>query len=201
MQLHIYVGFGSFFVFLWHVGFTLPRGVLESCLAAIYVTVFASGVLGLFWTRTIPRRLTALREQVIFEQIPQLRQQLVRQVHEMLFQSPSKSLVLCQFYVQRLASFFERRRPISYLIRPNGQACRALVNEIEDLDRYLSLPQREAGRKLAELVRRKDDLDYHLALQSRLKVWLFVHIGLTYSLVMVAVVHGVLAHAFHGGHP
>ncbi len=201
MQFHIYVGLGSFFVFLWHVGLKLPNGIFESCLAALYVIVFGSGLLGLFWTRTIPRRLTAIGEQVIFEQIPLLRRQLVRQVQELLFQSPAKSVVLCRFYVQRLAGFFEQARPVSYLVRPSGHACRALLSEIEDLDRYLSPPHRDAGRKLAEMVRRKDDLDYHLALQGRLKIWLFAHIGLTYSLVIVAIVHGVMVHAFHGGLP
>jgi hypothetical protein len=135
----------------------------------------------------------------VFEQIPQLRRQLVGEVRDMLFQPPAKSVVLCQFYVQRLAKFFECGRPVSYLIRPTGQMCRALLSEIEGLDRYLSQPQRETGRKLADLVRRKDDLDYHLALQGRLRIWLFAHIGLTYSLVIIATVHGVMAHAFHGG--
>ncbi len=199
MQLHIYVALGSFFVFVWHVGLKIPNGVLEGCLAAMYLTVFASGLLGLFWTRTIPRRLTAVGEQVIFEQIPLLRREVVRQVRALLFESPAKSIVLCRFYVQRLAGFFERARPVSYLVRPNGHACRAIIREIEDLDRYLSIPHREAGRKLAELVRRKDDLDYHLALQGRLKIWLFLHIGLTYSLIIIAIVHGFTAHVFHGG--
>jgi hypothetical protein len=170
-------------------------------LGVLYLIVFGSGLLGLFWTRTIPRRLSAVGEQVIFEQIPLLRRLLIRQIHELLFQSSSKSVVLCRFYVQRLAGFFEQSRPVSYMVRPSGHACRELLSEIEDLDRYLSPPHRDIGRKLAEMVRRKDDLDYHLALQGRLKIWLFAHIGLTYSLVAVAIVHGVMVHAFHGGLP
>jgi hypothetical protein len=199
MQLHIYVALGSFAVFVWHVGLRVPNGILEGSLAAMYLTVFGSGLVGLFWTRTIPRRLTAVGEQVIFEQIPLLQRDVVRQVRGLLFESPGKSIVLCRFYVQRLADFFERSRPVSYLVRPRGHACRAIIREIEDLDRYLSAGHRETGRKLSELVRRKDDLDYHRALQGRLKIWLFLHIGLTYSLVIVAIVHGITVHAFHGG--
>ena len=70
---------------------------------------------------------------------------------------------------------------------------------IGELDRYLSRPGRETGRQLARLVREKDDLDYHRALQGRLKLWLFVHIGLTYGLLFAAILHGVLAHSFGGG--
>ena len=74
-----------------------------------------------------------------------------------------------------------------------------MIAEIDELDRFLAEDQRPASRGLAELVKRKDDLDYHSAVQGRLKVWLFVHIGLTYSLLVVAIMHVVLVHAFSGG--
>jgi hypothetical protein len=48
-------------------------------------------------------------------------------------------------------------------------------------------------------VRRKDDLDFHEARQRLLKVWFFIHIGLTYCLVVLALLHGLLALAFRGG--
>ena len=37
------------------------------------------------------------------------------------------------------------------------------------------------------------------ARQGLLKTWLFAHIGLTYALVVLAVLHGLLALAFRGG--
>jgi hypothetical protein len=52
---------------------------------------------------------------------------------------------------------------------------------------------------LFALARRKDDLDFHEARQKLLKLWLFVHIALTCILVPLAVVHGLVVHAFHGG--
>jgi hypothetical protein len=48
-------------------------------------------------------------------------------------------------------------------------------------------------------VRQKDGLDYHHALQLTLKLWLFVHIPLTYSLLIFSLVHLVLVYAFAGG--
>lgn len=73
--------------------------------------------------------------------------------------------------------------------------------EIEELDRFLAIDQRTVSRGLTELVKRKDDLDYHQAVQGRLKIWLFVHIGLTYSLLAVSFLHMVLVHAFTGDLP
>jgi hypothetical protein len=48
-------------------------------------------------------------------------------------------------------------------------------------------------------VRRKDALDYCGALQAALKLWLFVHLPLTYSLMIFSVWHVVLVFAFSGG--
>jgi hypothetical protein len=199
MQAHIYVGLGTAALFIGHTGWAVPRGTLEQILAGVYLLVFGSGLLGLYWSRSIPRKLTAVREQPIFEQIPLARRRLVGQVRALLFDSPRRSLALCRCYVNRLAWFFERPRPLLYLIRPNGRTRQTLVSEIEYLDRYLAPGQRETSRQLIELVRQKDDLDFQFALQARLKVWLFFHIGLTYSLLPLAVVHGVVALAFHGG--
>lgn len=201
MQVHIYVALGSLAVFIAHVGWENPQGVLERILGGLYLTVFGSGLLGLYWTRSIPRRLSAVRDQIVFEQIPLRRSDLIRQVRQLLFEAHPASSVLCRFYVNHLAPFFERPRPILYLIKPSGTKCRALVDEIDGLSRYLAPAQRETGKRLAELVRSKDDLDFHLALQGRLRIWLFLHIGLTYSLLLIAVVHGLTAHRFHGGLP
>ena len=47
-------------------------------------------------------------------------------------------------------------------------------------------------------VQRKDDLDYQYALQGALKLWLFVHIPLTYGLLVLAIFHGLAACAYGG---
>ena len=54
-------------------------------------------------------------------------------------------------------------------------------------------------QKIAQLVRQKDGLDYHQALQLLLRGWLFIHIPLTYSLLIFSLMHLVLVYAFSGG--
>jgi hypothetical protein len=73
------------------------------------------------------------------------------------------------------------------------------MHEMQDLRRYLSDQEQGACEKLFALVRRKDDLDFQEARQRLLKTWLFAHIGLTSALVVLALLHGLLAHAFAGG--
>ena len=70
MQLHIYVGWSTFVVFGFHIGWKTPNGYLEGFLALLYLVVALSGVYGLFITRLVPKRLTAIGEEVVFERIP-----------------------------------------------------------------------------------------------------------------------------------
>ena len=199
LNIHITVGFSTFLLFAFHIGFKMPNGMLESTLAGLYLLVAGSGVYGLFASRTIPRKLTHLNDEVIFEQIPLRRRELIRQVRSIMQRTMSSNETLARFYVNRLAPFFESSRPLAYHVCPTSRHCRRLQGEIQQLDRYLAHHHRELGRQLINLVQSKDNLDYHRTMQGRLKYWLFLHIGLTYSLLLVSFVHGVMAHAFHGG--
>ncbi len=199
MQLHIYVALFSIAVFAMHIGWAMPDGGFEQLLAGLYVLVAGSGVYGLYATRTVPRRLTATGYEVIFEQIPGRRRHLARQARTLVLDTVAGTDVLARHYVNQLVHFMERPRSLAYNASPSLRRSRLLVEEIHQLDRYLTGAQRQASRDLAALVREKEDLDYHWALQGRLKLWLFLHIGLTYGLLVCAVLHGILAHSFAGG--
>ena len=87
MQLHIYVGLASFVVFALHVSFRVPDGMLESILAGLYLCVFGSGMYGLYATRTFPRKLTSLNEEVIYERIPAFRRELARHARTIVLEA------------------------------------------------------------------------------------------------------------------
>jgi hypothetical protein len=201
MQWHVYVGLGTLGVFALHVGPSWPSGVLDTVLAAVYLLTFASGLAGLYLTRTIPPQLARVGEEVIFERIPAFRRQVCRQASGVVMDAVAASgtTTLADFYVQRLYEFFERDRGLSYLVWPTTTRRKSLMRTMQDLRRYLSDQEQLACEKLFTLVRRKDDLDFQEARQWLLKSWLFVHIGLSYALLALALLHGLLAHAFGGG--
>lgn len=199
MQCHIYVALTSIGIFVGHIGLRIPDGSFEQLLAALYIIVAGSGVYGLYVTRTVPRKLTAIRNEVIFEQAPYIRLQLIQRARNLILESAKSSDVLAKFYVNHLIYFFEKPRSVAYQISPSLRRSKQLIAEVKGLDRYLSEPQRQKSNELTELIRAKEDLDFHWALQGKLKVWLFVHVGLTYSLLIVAMLHGILAHSFGGG--
>jgi len=199
MQVHIYVGLATFVLFGLHVGWRIPNGGFELLLTTLYLIVATSGVYGIYATRTIPKKLTAISGEVIYERIPSFRAKLAADARRLVLEACQHSDVLARFYRNRLAEYFERPRSLAYLANPSGRLRRQLMSEIDDLDRYLSNDQRSLSRQLGQMVKKKDDLDYHAAQQGRLKIWLFAHIGFTYSLLLVSILHGVMAHAFAGG--
>jgi hypothetical protein len=201
LQLHLYVGVGTAAIFVMHAGAGLPTGILDSALAATYVLTVVSGVFGLYLTRTIPSQLTRVGEEFVYERIPTYRRKVRHQAREVVLESISASgaTMLADFYASRLYDFFGRSRGLMYFLRPTTARRRALMREMQDLRRYLAEQEQAACEKLFALVRRKDDLDFHEARQRILKLWLFFHIGLTYALVLLALIHGLVAHAFSGG--
>jgi hypothetical protein len=201
LQWHLYVGMGTIGIFALHVGSHLPRGPLNVTLAAIYLLTIGSGLVGLYLSRTIPAQLARVGREVIYEQIPAIRHQVRRQVNELVLQSVSASgaTTLADFYTARLYDYFEQSRGWLYNLRPTTARRRALMSEMQDLRRYLSDQEQSFCERLFALVRTNDDLDFHESRQRILKLWLFVHIGLTCSLVLLATLHGILAMAFAGG--
>jgi hypothetical protein len=201
LEIHIYVGLLTVLLFGMHVQWRLPRGWFEGAFATLYVLVMVSGLIGLALTRALPKRLTSRGGEVIFERIPEIRLALQREAETVALHAAreSQSSVLAHFYSEHLRTFLDR--PCNFwlhlaeLRRPLNQMLFAL----EDLDRYLSDPERKAAERLAHLVRQKDGLDYHRALQLTLKAWLFVHIPFTYSLLLFALVHVVVIMAFGPG--
>ena len=61
------------------------------------------------------------------------------------------------------------------------------------ISRYLADEERPVLEELRELVDEKRNLDYQFASQRLLKLWLFIHIPFTFSLLILAIAHGALA--------
>jgi cell division protein FtsB len=178
MQFHIWVGFASAAVFFWHAG--RPMSWFGIVFTALYALVMMSGIVGWIWSRRIPRQLTARGGEVIFEQIPARRAALRAQAETLALQSP----LLGKFYVEQLHDSWA-----------------GAMAKLDNLKKFLDEKERTLADQLAALARENDDLDFHHARQLRLKGWLFVHIPLTYSLMIFSVVHIVIVYAFSGGAP
>ena len=75
---------------------------------------------------------------------------------------------------------------------------RELDEQMGSISRYLAKEERPLLEDLRALVDAKRNLDFQHASQKLLRLWLFVHIPFTYSLLILAVAHGALALAYSG---
>ncbi len=198
LQVHIYAGLLAALIFGMHLRFRLPTGAFESLLALLFVLVTLSGIGGLWLSRSLPKRLTTVGGEVIFERIPFERKTIRETVRTIALASvgTSKSTTIADFYTAELDSFFAR--PcffLEHLLDSNIQFNRLLRRTTEQ-NRFLGANERADMDEIIRLLHAKYRLDHHYSLQLALKLWLFIHIPLTYGLLVFSALHVALVYAF-----
>lgn len=198
LQLHLYIGLIATFLFLIHLQWRWPEGYIELPLSVLFILICASGVIGILMSRTFARRLAQQGEQIIFERIPGFAVELRNSAEALVRESieTTESTTLANFYSRNVATFFGRPRfSLRYLFNSRRRYFR-LTSELAAQERYMNDKEKEFTEQLLALVAQKNSLDTQYALQLTLKSWLFVHIPLTYSMVLVLLAHIVLVYGF-----
>ena len=202
-QIHIYLGFFTVFIFLFHTDSELPIGALNWALWVMFVIVALSGIIGLYLSHSIPPSLERGGERIFLERIPGFRAQLAREVEDLAIRSvvDEASLTISHFYTDRLHRFMRRDRNWFDHLRGSPRQLSRLQQDIDNMTRYLDTSGVDILRKIEERVVAKDNLDFHYANLMALRLWLFVHIPATYSLIILACVHVATVYAFSPGAP
>ncbi|QEG40288.1 hypothetical protein [Roseimaritima ulvae] len=200
VQIHIYMGLFSVVAYVMHVPALIASGTFEGGLSLLFLAVAASGLYGLYVSRTAPKRLTAVAGEYRFEQIGWHRTRIAELADELIeeLSGTQAATVLSRFYLQTLQPFFGARPSLAYVAVPTGGRRRRILTQLRELDRYLEVETRDTAGRFAALVRMRDDLDYHFALQLRLRGWLVIHSLLSTGLVIWASTHALLALRFLG---
>jgi len=198
---HQYLGYLSIVLFLMHVDFRVPNGILESTLAAMFGIVAISGMAGLVLSRQLPKAMTRSGETLLFERIPRHREEIRENVRRLILDSETlcRSSTLSEFYFEHLRHYLEERSGIlqTFGIEKRRTSYR-LLKELDSCMRYFSEEEKAIAVELREWIATKENLDFQEASQRILKGWLFVHIPLTTSLILLGIAHGVLA-VIYGG--
>jgi len=197
-QMHIYAGWFTVAAFLLHTDVGLPDGPFEAALWAAFVAVAVSGTVGIWLSRVLPHRMTGHGERELYDRIPVRRAAIAREVQALAIGSAhdTGSVTIADYYHRELQPFFQRPRNLMALLTGYRGHVRRRLQQIDALNRYLDDGGRAILARIAELAAAKDDLDYQQAVLSALRLWLFVHVPLAYSLLMLSAVHAVLAYAF-----
>lgn len=191
LQFHVYVGWLAVLVFILHAGMAPPGGPLELTLWLGFVFVAASGVFGLWLSRWLPPRLARSGESLIYERIPALRKQLQREAGDLVRQAETatKSSTLADFHLRVLGPYFARIPAMFAPFAGDDAANHEVRREFASLRRFLNEREMAIAAQLEELAEAKRNLDYQLAGQRLLKLWLFIHVPLTYGLVVLIAAH------------
>jgi hypothetical protein len=202
LQVHAYAGLITAVVFLMHIQWRIPTGQMESLLALLFVAVTVSGIFGWWISRAIPARMTAVGGEVPFEEIPVARLALKKKAEALIVQiiPTAKASTLAEFYAGRMADFFSGPANFQAHLFGSRRPLNRLLGQMAEVNRFLGPEEKKGLDQLTMLVRQKDALDFHRASQIVLKGWLFVHIPLTYGLLVFSAAHVIVVYAFSGGH-
>ncbi len=202
-QIHIYLGFFTVILFLFHTDFDMPIGPLNWALWVMFVVVSLSGIIGLYLSTSIPPKLERGSERILLERIPGFRAQLAREVEDLAMRSvvDDASMTISNFFTDTLHHFMGRERNLLDHLCGSPRKLSRIRQDFANLQRYLDSRGVEILREIEDRVVAKDNLDFHFAHLMVLRLWLFIHIPATYSLIFLACVHVATAYAFSTGAP
>lgn len=197
-QTHLYLGIFTAAVYVFHVPHLFASGVFEGALSMLFLTAAASGFYGIFVSRTLPKRLTAVETQVRFDRVKWHRK-AIHDTAEQIVQNlvePTARELLQSLYQRNLQAYFASGPSPRYVLFPSSHRRREMMSVLNELDRYLEQEGRHAAGQFAALVRRRDELDYQFALQLRLRSWLVFHLFVSVLLMAASLIHAVMVLRF-----
>jgi hypothetical protein len=205
LRFHVCVGWLSVVVFGFHVDWGWPQSGFNATLAAAFLIVALSGVVGIWLSRHLPPRLARSGEPLTYERLPRLRAELVADARRLCLPSSeakasggdaAASTTFGDFYVRRLHPYLHSRVPWLLALRDVDVRHRAVAADLRALRRYMNDAERTKADELASLIEATRNLDFQQSAQRLLKLWLFVHIPFTYGLLILVAAHVLIILAY-----
>jgi hypothetical protein len=196
---HIWLTLLTIPLILLHSGFRLG-GPMTTTLMVLYAIVMVSGIYGLVLQHKLPTMMKeSLPVEIVFEQIPNVRAQLCGAAEKLQRslkeQATSGSAVVATDVSQEevLAGFIEQRL-LPYLRAGRGERYRlGHVREADEIFRHLRLRVDAMYRPRVDEMRywceERRLTDTQVRMQHWLHGWLFVHVPLSFLLLLMTVWH------------
>ena len=198
LTLHVVLGFFAVGTFLVHTNYVWPTGVYEQLLASLFWLTAVSGILGWLYQRAIPRRLSRIGYEVIFERVPAEIAHLREEAEAAALEGVGSSgePTLRRFYSESLDWFFQRPRFVVSHLLGTGAATYWLEQRSLAVRRLLGSAEVKALNEIEKIARLKISVDAHYAIQRSLKLWVFAHVLLTSATLSLSVWHLILVHVY-----
>jgi hypothetical protein len=211
-KIHIFLGYVLVAAFISHSDFSLPDTGFEWALWAGFVLVTLSGIFGTYLTWSLKAK-RLIDEGIGYDRIPSLRAELARDVHAAVAETePAAAQItlpglpalphdawIIDLYTNHLRDFFQGPRNFTAHLTGSQRPLKRLTDEIDNLSRYVDQQSRERLVAIKNLVIEKDRLDFARVYLGLTKGWLFVHVPVTYALIVLSVLHIVVAYSYSSG--
>ncbi|HEY8247043.1 MAG TPA: hypothetical protein VIG38_07150, partial [Hyphomicrobium sp.] len=195
--------------FVSHSDFSLPDTGFEWALWTGFVLVTLTGIFGTYlaWSLKTKGRID---EGVSYDRIPALRAELARNIEAAVAETdpadaqialpglPHESWIM-DLYTNHLREFFQSPRNFTAHLIGSQRPLKRLTDEIDHLSRYVDQQSKEKLAAIEDLVVEKDRLDFARVYLGLTKGWLFVHVPVTYGLIVLTVLHVLVVYAFSSG--
>ncbi len=208
-KLHMFLGYLLIAAFISHCDFSLPDSGFEWALWAGFVAVTLSGIFGAYlaWSLKAKREID---ERIGYDRIAARRAELAQDVRAVVAETdpaavelglpvPPYDAWITDLYARHLSDFFQGPRNFSAHLIRSQRPLKHLTDEIDNLSRYVDRPAQDKLAAIKELVIAKDRLDFAHVYHGLTKFWMFVHVPVTYALIVLTVLHVVVVYAFSSG--
>jgi len=211
-KIHIFIGYLLIAAFISHSDFSLPDTGFEWALWLGFVLVTLSGVFGTYLAWSLRTR-HGLDERISYDGIPTRRAELARDAHAAVVEpDPAAAQIalpglpglphdawILDLYANHLRDFFQGPHNFTAHLIGSKRPLKRLTDEIDSLSPYVDQPSQEKLAAIKSLVIEKDRLDFARVYLGLSRAWLFVHVPITYGLIVLAVLHILVVYAFSSG--
>ncbi|MEQ1524827.1 MAG: hypothetical protein ABL936_26515, partial [Aestuariivirga sp.] len=194
-KLHIGAGYLVIAAFISHSDFTLPDAGFEWALWAGFVLVTLSGIFGtyLVWSQRAKGRID---EGVSYDRIPALRTELELAFLRAVAKTDTTAAAIdlpglphdawiTDLYTTHLGDFFQGPRNFAAHLIGSQRPLKRLTDAIDNLSRYVDQQSQAKLATIRNLVIEKDRLDFARVSLGLTRGWLFVHVPVTYALIVL----------------
>jgi hypothetical protein len=208
-KFHVLLGYPLIAAFISHTDFSLPDTAFEWALWAGFVLVTLSGVFGIYLSWSIKARRW-IEEGVGYDRIPARCADLAAKVAITVAETdpagaasalpaPPYAAWIMDLHIDHLKDFFEGPRNFSGHLTGSQSPLKRLTDEIDNLSRYVDERNQEKLAAIRNMVIEKDRLDFMRVHLGLTRAWLFVHVPVTYALIVLTILHVVVVYAFSAG--
>jgi hypothetical protein len=209
-KIHIFSGYALIAAFVSHCDVSLPDTPFEWVLWTSFVLVTVSGIASTYLAWSLKSK-RGLDDRITLERIPARRAELAQEVQDAVTQTDPQAAVdfalpappyeawISDLYSTHLEDFFEGPRNAAAHAIGSQRPLKRLTDEIDALSGYADRNSQDKLALIKSLVIEKDRLDFARVYLGLTRGALFVHVPVTYALIVLVVLHGVVAYAFSAG--